>query len=60
MNEAGGLFMPFNRMTGDAAYPGTGVGLAIVHRLLTRHGGWIEATSRPGGPTEFRFSFGHD
>jgi signal transduction histidine kinase len=60
MDQAARLFIPFQRMTGDPAYPGSGVGLAVVLRLLTRHGGWIEANSREGGPTEFRFSFGAD
>jgi signal transduction histidine kinase len=31
------------------------VGLAIVRRVIERHGGWIKAESTPGGPTEFRF-----
>ena len=60
MENVARLFEPFERMTGDAAYPGSGVGLAIVQRLLARHGGWISALSREGGPTEFRFSFGED
>jgi signal transduction histidine kinase len=51
------LFEPFERATADPAYPGTGVGLAVVRRLLARHGGWIAARSREGGPTEFRFAF---
>jgi len=57
MEDAGMLFEPFQRLTRDVAYPGTGVGLAIVKRLIERHGGWIAATSREDGPTEFRFSF---
>jgi signal transduction histidine kinase len=60
MDQSSRLFIPFQRMTGDPAYPGSGVGLAVVRRLLTRHGGWIKANSREGGPTEFRFSFGGD
>ena len=60
MDKAGALFEPFERLTGNADYPGTGVGLAIVRRLIERHGGWVQAQSREGGPTEFRFSFGND
>jgi len=56
--HADALFTPFERMTADPAYPGTGVGLAIVKRLIERHGGWIAARSRERGPTEVSFSFG--
>jgi two-component system, sensor histidine kinase and response regulator len=58
MDKADSIFDPFERVTGDPAYPGTGVGLAIAQRLLRRHGGWIHAQSREGGPTTFTFSFG--
>ncbi|MEJ6021048.1 sensor histidine kinase [Ramlibacter sp. PS4R-6] len=56
--KAQSVFEPFHRVTCDPAYPGTGVGLAVVRRLLERHGGWIRAHSRDGGPTVFTFSFG--
>jgi len=57
--KAAGLFQPFHRLHADNAdYPGTGVGLSIVRRLLERHGGAIRAESQPGQGSTFRFSFG--
>jgi signal transduction histidine kinase len=58
MDQAESIFEPFERFAPGSSYPGVGVGLAITRRLLRRHGGWIRAQSRPGGPTVFTFSFG--
>ena len=52
------LFKLFQRLHEQQGYEGTGLGLAIVSRIIERHGGWIRAESRPGGPTTFSFSFG--
>jgi signal transduction histidine kinase len=56
--DATRIFEPFVRLTDDPAYPGAGLGLPAVKQWLDRHGGWIRAESREGGPTRFTISFG--
>lgn len=50
------LFQPFWRMHDAEDFPGTGVGLAIVQRILERHGGRVEIDSEPGKGTRVAFS----
>lgn len=49
------IFLPFRRYHATEEFEGDGIGLALVHRIVRRHGGTIEAESREGEGTAFRF-----
>lgn len=57
--RAGKLFGVFERMHDPGRFDGTGAGLAIVKRIVDRHGGSVDWLAAPGEGATFSFSLGN-
>jgi len=50
------IFDPFKKLHSETEYPGIGIGLNLVYRIITRHGGKIWAEGEPGKGACFYFT----
>jgi hypothetical protein len=60
MAHAPKLFQVFERLHRDDEFEGIGAGLAVVSRIIDRHGGALSADGKPGVGATFSFTLSHD